>query len=220
MWAEMCVTVYTHVKPAKLQTLSWNNERAVITEWLTSISADVSAYQGLITEAATRGSENLIASVNVWHTVISLPEQCMSVWHNAAEIWGIFETGTVVLLFFWQDCHTLSVSWNNSHFPFRCDSLSSSWADDGNNTQGGLSDDALIWCDSKRSAGWQRQSFGCAHSRPDSLQDTPPSDRQHISRLDISTCDKRSVALKQSYDSTCELINRGGIHNNIIRNKI
>lgn len=80
------------------------------------------------------------------------------------------------------------------------------WVDDGNNAQGGSDrqSTSLIWCDSKCSAGWQLQSFSCAHSRPDSLQDTPPSDRQHISRLDISSHDERSVGLRQTYGAVCE----------------
>lgn len=51
-------------------------------------------------------SENLIGGVNVWHTVISLAEQCFTVGRNAAEIWGMFQTGTRVLLFFCQDSVT------------------------------------------------------------------------------------------------------------------
>jgi len=40
--------------------------------------------------------------------------------------------------------HTPSVSQNNSYFTYRCDSLLSWWADDGNNAQRGSSEEALI----------------------------------------------------------------------------
>lgn len=131
--------------------------------------------------------------------------------HNAEEIWGIFffitQEQFFYSFFFWQDCHKPSVSRRSSYFPSQVRRLPpspllpepGSRADDGNNAQGGLSDDALIWCDSKCRAGWQRESVGCAHSRPDGLQDAAASDRQHISRLDISACDRRSAALRRSH---------------------
>lgn len=75
--------------------------------------------------------------MNVWHTVQSLPEQCLTVGHTAAEIWGIFLlTGTLTLWLLFLAGHTLSVSWNNSPLTSRWDSPPSSWEDDGNDSTG------------------------------------------------------------------------------------
>lgn len=76
-----------HSCKTRLITHTVVTQRRSCQKWMADIHlCQCQCIPGLITEA-----ENLIASVNVWHSVISLPEQCFAVGHTAAEIWGMFE---------------------------------------------------------------------------------------------------------------------------------